>query len=558
MFKIPQDKTLPTHVFDEPMAISINKARLRHLASLNLDLENKRVIDIGSGVGHLAQFFVKKNCQVFCIDGRKNNISSLQLRYPNLKSKVLDVEKDDLSKYGTFDIVFCYGLLYHTKKPEFVIKNISKVCRDLLLLETCITDYPDYDVKFVEDTSAVNQALHATGCRPTPRFVISHLRGSGFSNIYIPRRIPRHLDFQFKYQGDGSIGKDGHLIRQIFIASRSQLANHNLISVLDGSELYQKDFLSKLPLPAIKILAEFIYKPREIGYLGHWQVGYTEGNLTSYRNFLKRLWGLLLLKSDKPATLAITWYNNIKLAISLDSEISRCVYIEGVYEPNQFYFLSKFLKKGTVFIDVGANVGLYSLFASRLVGKTGQVVAIEPSRREFNRLKQNLKMNKTKNIKALKLALTDSNAIKKLNVAVSPYDGHNSFGPFGYETTKTDHTEDVVTKTLDKLIQETTIKQIDAIKIDVEGAELSVLKGGLRTLKLLKPLLLMELSDRTLTKQGSNSNQIWKLLTRLSYIIYEFNQSSEKLREARQKKNYDGENIIAIPKNKSYLSKMML
>ena len=553
MSKTLQDKTLSTNVFDEPIAIRINNARLRHLASLNLDLENKTVIDIGSGVGHLAQFFVKNNCKVFCIDGRKDNISSLRLRYPNLKSRVVDVEKEDLSKYGTFDIVFCYGLLYHTKKPEFVLKNINKVCRDLLLLETCIMDSPDYDVKFIEDTPAVNQALHQSGSRPTPKFVISNLRGNDFSNVYIPRKIPKHPDFEFKYMGDGSIERDEHLIRQVFIASRSQLANHNLISVLDGNELHQKDFLSKLPLHAIKILAEFIYKPREIGPLLRWQVGFTEGSLTSYRNFLKKLWELLLLKSNKPVKLTVTWYNNIKLAVFLDSEISRCVYIEGVYEPNQFYFLSKFLKKGMVFIDVGANVGLYSLFASRLVGKTGQVVAIEPSLREFNRLKQNLKMNKIKNLKALKLALTNRDAIKKLNVAISPYEGHNSFGPFGYETTKIDHTEDVVTKTLDKLVQKTKIKQIDAIKIDVKGAELSVLEGGLQTLKLLKPLPLMELSDRTLTKQGSNSNQIWKLLSRLSYIIYEFNQSSGKLQKAKQKKYYDGENIIVIPKNKRYL-----
>ena len=554
---ILQDRTLPASVFDEPIALKINKARLNNLSSLGLDLNGKSVIDIGCGVGHLAQFFLQNNCKVFCIDGRKENISNLRLRYPNLKCKVIDVEKEDLSKYGIFDIVFCYGLLYHTKKPAFVLKNISKICKDLLLLETCIMDSPDSDVKFVEDTSAVNQALHHIGSRPTPKFVISNLRGNDFSNVYVPRKTPRHHDFEFKYIGDGSIERDGHLIRQIFIASRSQLANHNLISVLDGSELYQKDFLSKLPLPAIKILAEFIYKPREIGPLSYWQVGYTEGNLTSYRNFLKRLWGLLLLKSNKPEMLTITWYNSIKLSISLDSEISRCVYVEGFYEPNQFNFLSKFLKKGMTFVDVGANIGLFGLFASKLVGKTGQVLAIEPSRREFNRLKHNLQLNRTKNIKALKLALGNNNSIKKLNVAVSPYDGHNSFGPFGYETTKIDHTEDVVTKTLDKLIQETKIKQIDAIKIDVEGAELSVLKGGLRTLKILKPLLLMELSDRTLRKQGSNSNQIWKLLTRLSYIIYEFNQSSGTLKKARQKKYYDGENIITIPRDSNHSSKIM-
>src|SRR3989344_2089990 len=186
---ILQDKTLPTQVFDEPIALNINKARLNHLSSLNLDLNGKSVIDIGCGVGHLAQFFVKSNCEVLCIDGRKENINSLKSRYPNLKAKVVDVEKEDLAKLGKFDVVFCYGLLYHTKKPDFVLKNISKVCKDLLLLETCIMDFPDYDVKFVEDTSAVNQALHHTGSRPSPKFVISHLRGNDFSNIYIPRRV---------------------------------------------------------------------------------------------------------------------------------------------------------------------------------------------------------------------------------------------------------------------------------------------------------------------------------------------------------------------------------
>jgi len=90
---ILQDKTLPTQVFDEPIALNINKARLNHLSSLNLDLNGKSVIDIGCGVGHLAQFFLQNNCKVFCIDGRKENISNLRLRYPNLKCKVIETMK---------------------------------------------------------------------------------------------------------------------------------------------------------------------------------------------------------------------------------------------------------------------------------------------------------------------------------------------------------------------------------------------------------------------------------------------------------------------------------
>jgi len=63
------------------------------------------------------------------------------------------------------------------------------------------------------------------------KFVISHLRASGFSNIYIPRRPPKHRDFEFKYRGDGAIESNGRLIRQIFVASRAKLANPNLVAI---------------------------------------------------------------------------------------------------------------------------------------------------------------------------------------------------------------------------------------------------------------------------------------------------------------------------------------
>jgi len=84
-------------VFDTSEALTINRARLKHLASLNLDLDSRKVIDVGSGVGHLAQFFAERNCDVLCIDGRKGNIKSLKFLYPNFKSRVVDMEREDLS-----------------------------------------------------------------------------------------------------------------------------------------------------------------------------------------------------------------------------------------------------------------------------------------------------------------------------------------------------------------------------------------------------------------------------------------------------------------------------
>lgn len=549
MPKISKKKQDPysTIVFDTPEALLINKARLEHLNNICLDVQKKTVIDVGAGIGRLAQFFIKKGCRVTCIEGRAENVTELKFRYPKLIGQRADVQKDDLSKFGHFDIVFCYGLIYHLSDPGFALKNISRICDDLLILETCITDQEGQFFNTVEDSPAANQALNGQGCRPTPGFIITSLRGYGFSNVYVPKKAPDHPDFQFKYQNDGSMLKNGRLIRQIFIASRPQLANHNLIPVVDGHELFYQDRLSKLPLVVIRLLAQLIFRPEKLASGEVTALGALEKNLTGYRKFLKRLWDLMVLKADQPVRLILNWHKNLKLQIFTNSETAKSVFIEGVFERSTFYFLSRFLKPGMVFIDVGANFGLYTLFASKKVGGKGFVYAFEPSLREFTRLKENLKLNRLRNVKAYRQALANCRAKAALKVAVYPYDGHNSLGSFGYQTTKIDHQEIVITNTLDQIMARVKLKKIDMIKIDVEGAEMSVLEGAKKTIQALRPSLIIELSDRTLIKQSAGSGMVWEFLKSLSYTIYSFNQKNGKLQKASRKKYYDGENIIALP-----------
>ena len=230
--KVPHKKT---EIFNQPDSIRINQARLNHLQSLGLSLEKKRVLDAGSGVGIFAQFFVKKKCDVICLDGREANIALLRKRFPRLKNKsfAINLEADDLLSFGTFDIVSCYELLYHLEKPELVLEKLGKICTEVLLLESCITDHPEPFNLWVEETYAYNQALRGIGCRPTPSFVISALHQAGFSYIYFPKQPPEHKDFQFTYKGDFSYKRNNHLIRQIFIASKKKLTNSklNLVSI---------------------------------------------------------------------------------------------------------------------------------------------------------------------------------------------------------------------------------------------------------------------------------------------------------------------------------------
>lgn len=221
-------------VFDNQNALNINEARLTHLASLDLSLSGKSVLDVGCGVGHLAEFFVNQGCQVTGVDGRTQNINSLRARYPNLQAHVGDVERDPLSKFGGFDIVFCYGLLYHLENPIMALRNMTSVCREVLLLETMVCDHTLPLVRIEDEPFAFNQALKGIGCRPSPSYVVLTLNRIGFPFVYAPVAPPMHQDFQFKWKNNLDIWRGRHPLRCIFVASKIELNNSNLFNLLEN------------------------------------------------------------------------------------------------------------------------------------------------------------------------------------------------------------------------------------------------------------------------------------------------------------------------------------
>ena len=212
--------------------MAINRARIEHLESLRLPLAGKRVLDVGCGVGHLAQFFVSQGCDVTSVDARAENIAALCARYPTLKAKVVDIESERLAGLGTFDIVFCYGLFYHLENPIAALRNIASVCRELLLLETIVTDHRRPLVVMDEESADSNQALRGLGCRPTPSFVILVLSRIGFSYIYAPRERPDHRDFRFQWKNDLKFWREGRPLRCVFVASKTPLDNVDLLPLL--------------------------------------------------------------------------------------------------------------------------------------------------------------------------------------------------------------------------------------------------------------------------------------------------------------------------------------
>jgi len=218
--------------FDQPEAIRINRARMAHLTSLGLSLEGKRVLDVGCGVGHLAKYFVNSGCEVICTDGRQENIVSLRSRYPNLVAHVVNVEREPLSQFGAFDIVFCYGLLYHLENPIAALRNMATVCKELLLLETMVCDSALPILRINDESKEFNQGLQGLGCRPSPSFIVLAVNRLGFKFAYAPKQPPEHQDFRFEWRNDLDTWRDGHPLRCIFVASRTMLSNPNLCGLL--------------------------------------------------------------------------------------------------------------------------------------------------------------------------------------------------------------------------------------------------------------------------------------------------------------------------------------
>ena len=217
--------------FENDDAKVINAARLRHLETMGFPITGKTVLDVGCGVGHLAAFLHDKGGRVVCIDARDQNIQTLRSKYPKLEARPLDVETESLLELGKFQIVFCYGLLYHLENPIVALRHMSEVCEETLLLETIVTDHRQALSRIVEESTSSNEALRGVGNRPTPSYVAFGLRSSGFKYVYTPNTPPDHPDFRFEWKNNLEHRRGGHNLRCIFIASKNELHNPRLTSM---------------------------------------------------------------------------------------------------------------------------------------------------------------------------------------------------------------------------------------------------------------------------------------------------------------------------------------
>lgn len=176
------------------------------------------------------------------------------------------------------------------------------------------------------------------------------------------------------------------------------------------------------------------------------------------------------------------------------------------YEPSIYAILTAQFKvqheRPTVFVDIGAHVGKYSVFAGRALGERGVVVAVEPDPENFSMLGQNLKLNALSNVRPVNIGCWSESGTLRLHRQKGNLGEHSFVVPVGSETML------VPVRTLDAMLTDLGIHHVDIIKMDVQGAEARVLKGASSTLKdcSLKTVIIEETGD----PQNSESVRILK------------------------------------------------
>jgi FkbM family methyltransferase len=240
---------------------------------------------------------------------------------------------------------------------------------------------------------------------------------------------------------------------------------------------------------------------------------------------------------------AVTWLEGLDVYLYPGNETSRAIFVTGLYDPNELSLLAQVLKPGMTVVDAGANMGLYTLFASRKVGDEGRVLAIEPSQRELGIIRGNVELNGLTNVTVAPVALSNRAAELELLVAPIEKSGHNTLGAFGFDT-PLDHREKVRALRLDDLLREQKIGRVDVMKIDIEGGEEAALRGAAETIRAHHPVLFLELSHRSLQHQGSSAAKLLSLLAEFGYRVHGYEASTGL--PSSEPRPCSEENVIAV------------
>lgn len=242
---------------------------------------------------------------------------------------------------------------------------------------------------------------------------------------------------------------------------------------------------------------------------------------------------------DGHASLSL--WPGTQFQVDLHDRIQRQMWV-GCYEPHVRKCLEALLREGDVFLDIGAHIGYHTAIAARLVGPQGNIFAFEADPVVYQTLARNVAPLPW--VRAFHYAVWKESGT--LDFERSPSEGESGWGTltsvrdFG----KGAHVK-VQAVSLDGWTHETQLKSLRLIKIDAEGSELAVLRGGRRVLGSFRPILLLEINDVTLRQGRASAELLLSDLRGCEYRVYEL--QNRTLRPRNSFKESEFADCLCVP-----------
>jgi FkbM family methyltransferase len=246
----------------------------------------------------------------------------------------------------------------------------------------------------------------------------------------------------------------------------------------------------------------------------------------------------LAYKLITPRSLVLTKvYDNLMYVYPRDEGLGGELIARGYYHDEKYMteLFIKSIKPGSIVVDVGANIGYYTLIAAKLAGKKGKVYSFEPEDKNFDILMKNIETNKYDNVIAIKKGVSDTNGKKRLYINKFNLGKHSLSSKAMPKREQAGFLE-IETVTLDVFFNKLANKEgLDVIKIDTEGSEGLVLNGAKNLLKRKKLKIFTEFSPWT-RNTGIDPLVLLNTLKKYGFAINVIDEKEKCLRKIDTKK----------------------
>jgi FkbM family methyltransferase len=204
--------------------------------------------------------------------------------------------------------------------------------------------------------------------------------------------------------------------------------------------------------------------------------------------------------------------SGLQIHVNSVDHLQLLIYYLGVFEARSVSILRQIIKPGVTVVDVGANIGLFTLESALATGPNGRVISIEASPAHVRMLRENLRLNAIENATPVEVAVGDSSG----EALLTRPDGGN-FGMFTLGAVRGDDAHRVSVRRLDQVLEEQGVSRVAVIKMDIEGSEYRALRGAERILERDRPAILIELNETALRWCDASCSAVKNLLHDAGY-----------------------------------------